>query len=256
MKKLLLAAAGLMALGGSAFAADIPPPVYKAGPPPPAPVYNWTGCYLGAGGGFGMYNIREQTLFGGTLANVPLDEGGQGWLGMGSVGCDYQFSLGGLGNVVVGAFGDGAFSNIRGFYTGNSVNVGLISGYMKEKSEWDAGGRIGVLITPTLLAYESAGYSNAHFSGVNLVSAGGVPFGTEPSTNYGGWFLGSGFEYSFNNWLPIQGLFLKTEYRYYDYRGKNLTDFTAGGVPNGNIDNVHPRVQTVTTELVYRFNWH
>lgn len=251
-----------MALGGSAFAADIRPPVYKAAPPPPAPVYNWTGCFVGAGGGYGMYNLREQTIFNvapfAGIANVPLDEGGQGWLGIASVGCDYQFALGGIGNVVIGAFGDGALTNIRGMYTGNSTGpIGLASGWMREKSEWDVGGRIGVLVTPNLLAYESGGWSGARFSGATLTgaAAGSIPCCVEPGQNYSGWFLGSGLEYAFT-WLPWPGVFLKTEYRYYDYKAKNLLDLTAAGAPTGFIDNVHPHVQTVTTELVYRFNWH
>ena len=50
MKKILLAAAALTALAAApAMAADLarPEPVYKAPPPPPAPVYIWTGCYVG-----------------------------------------------------------------------------------------------------------------------------------------------------------------------------------------------------------------
>ncbi len=40
---------------GSAMAADMPvkaPMLMKA--PPPA--YSWTGCYIGGGGGYGMWN--------------------------------------------------------------------------------------------------------------------------------------------------------------------------------------------------------
>ena len=49
-----LISVGLMS--GAAMAADLPmpapAPVYKA---PPPPVYNWTGCYIGGGGGYGMW---------------------------------------------------------------------------------------------------------------------------------------------------------------------------------------------------------
>src|SRR5262249_42313719 len=37
----------------SVMAADMP---LKAPAPPPAPVYNWTGCYVKGGGGYGMWN--------------------------------------------------------------------------------------------------------------------------------------------------------------------------------------------------------
>src|SRR4029078_9436660 len=56
MKKFLLGTVGLVALGmaaGPASAADLAaPPVYKA-PPMVAPIYDWSGFYIGANGGWG-----------------------------------------------------------------------------------------------------------------------------------------------------------------------------------------------------------
>src|ERR1700689_2845442 len=53
MKKLLLAAVGLSALGSApGLAADVAPPPYAKGPPPiMAPVYDWAGFYIGLNGG-------------------------------------------------------------------------------------------------------------------------------------------------------------------------------------------------------------
>jgi outer membrane immunogenic protein len=56
MKKALLCAVALTALTvAPALAADLRarPPVYKA-PPPPAPIWSWSGCYIGGhiGGGY------------------------------------------------------------------------------------------------------------------------------------------------------------------------------------------------------------
>ena len=52
MKKLLLSAIALVTLTGSAVAADM---AVKAAPPPPViPIYNWTGFYIGANGGWGQ----------------------------------------------------------------------------------------------------------------------------------------------------------------------------------------------------------
>ena len=57
MTRLLLTTAALVAIAmtGAANAADLPlpPPVYRA--PPPPLVYNWTGCYVGAGYGYGLW---------------------------------------------------------------------------------------------------------------------------------------------------------------------------------------------------------
>src|SRR5215469_13712729 len=56
MKKLLVASlAGLALTTGSALAADLGQPLYKAPPPPPAPVTNWTGCYIDGGVGYGFW---------------------------------------------------------------------------------------------------------------------------------------------------------------------------------------------------------
>ena len=61
------------------------------------------------------------------------------------------------------------------------------------------------------------------FSGVSLAAQ-----------TYNGWFIGSGFEYAFD-WLPISGLFLKTEFRYSQYGGNGvnvpLTGAVGGVVP-------------------------
>ena len=50
--RIVTAIAATLATGATAYAADIPRPVYKA--PVAAPVYNWSGFYLGgqAGGAF------------------------------------------------------------------------------------------------------------------------------------------------------------------------------------------------------------
>jgi outer membrane immunogenic protein len=56
MKKFLLGTVGLVALGmaAPATAADLAP-YTKAPPPAPyvAPIYDWTGFYIGANGGWG-----------------------------------------------------------------------------------------------------------------------------------------------------------------------------------------------------------
>ncbi len=53
MKKILLGTIALVALSGSAMAADLPARPYKAPPPVAvAPIYDWTGFYIGANGGW------------------------------------------------------------------------------------------------------------------------------------------------------------------------------------------------------------
>jgi outer membrane immunogenic protein len=216
---------------GAAMAADLPPPTLAYKEPPPSPVYNWTGCYLGGGGGYGMWNQDGPTL----------TNGGRGWFGQGQGGCDYQFSLPlsfWSPNVVIGAFGDYEAGNLRGTVT---TPVGL-SGAESMNNAWAVGGRAGVLVTPKFLTYFDGGYTQANFGQVNFGPGVSIAANT-----YNGWFLGSGFEYSFG-FLP--GLFLKTEYRFSSYSTANLPIIGTGvGLNSTNY------IQMVSTELVWRFNW-
>ena len=121
MKAKILAAAALITLGalGSASAADLPMPAPEYKAPPPPPVYNWTGCYIAGGGGYGWWNEDSQVVTTATGAPVAaqVTNGGKGWFGQGQGGCDYQFNLP-LGSwnipVVIGAFGDWEGGSIRG----------------------------------------------------------------------------------------------------------------------------------------------
>jgi outer membrane immunogenic protein len=252
-KAVLLTSLIVFALtSGSALAADMGQPVYKAAPsPPPVSVYNWTGCFVGAGGGYGMYNV-DTTSFEDTTPTSQHTTGGRGWLGQVSGGCDYQFSTANFGNWVVGAFADYEFMNLTAKHTG--IGVEQVAN-LKENSAWAVGGRIGYLITPSFLTYWDGGHTQTHFDQANYSELfppyTNVGFAL-PGTTYDGWFLGSGFEYSFN-WL-VPGLFLKTEYRFSSYNAKTITDLLAGQ-PSGFSERLHPYVQTITTQLVYRFNW-
>jgi len=76
MKKFVLGTIGLVALGmaAPASAADLrarpapPPPVYVA------PIYDWSGFYIGANGGWGSsHKCRDVTSFRGPVA--PFSEG-------------------------------------------------------------------------------------------------------------------------------------------------------------------------------------
>jgi outer membrane immunogenic protein len=260
MKKLLRAASAVFVLAsGSAWAADLPPaPAYIPPPPPrPAPVYNWTGCFLGAGGGYGMWN-DDYWVTGSPIATSTA--GGRGWFGRGQAGCDYQFSFNpGFAdlNVVAGVFGDG---DIGSLYTRSNLDIGGVFAPEKQTGEWAVGARAGLLVTPKFLAYSTGGYTQAYFDQINLFSAtpgAAGPFGTIAAKTYDGYFLGSGFEYAFS-FLP--GFFLKTEYRFSSFDTAHLGIVPAAGAvppaaPAGLVFNSTKYVETFGTELVYRFNW-
>jgi outer membrane immunogenic protein len=258
-------AAGAMLIAGSAMAADMParaPMLMKA---PPMAVMTWTGCYLDAGAGYGMWNQDHSTTttFGGTpnIDTIESTNGGRGWLGRFGAGCDYQVSS----SWVIGAFGDYDIMNLKGSMDPSLVGGPGRGGFSlladeKESSAWYAGARIGYLITPSVLTYVDGGWTQTHFDQMSLMTNLGVLTGTAfPDHTYSGWFLGSGFEYAFT-WLPIQGLFVRSEYRYSTYKKDDLLETNiATGLPAGNSglgDVLHAskQVQTITTSLVWRFN--
>src|SRR5262245_34788152 len=79
MRKLLLSAAAIAALfTGPALSADLRRPVTKA-PPAPVAVYNWTGCYVKGGGGYGMFNQDTTTFDGSRQVGSEVTTGGRGW---------------------------------------------------------------------------------------------------------------------------------------------------------------------------------
>jgi outer membrane immunogenic protein len=103
----------------SARAADLA----RRAPPPmvaPAPVYSWTGCYVGAHVGWGWGNNHHtQSSFSSTFTGTPRTGGinTNGALAGGQVGCNYQFagwSPWAGGNWVVGVQGDFAGTDING----------------------------------------------------------------------------------------------------------------------------------------------
>ena len=253
MRRLLLTTAALVTFAAFAQAADLPPPpaapapMYKA----PPPLTYWTGCYIGAGGGYGMWN-QDTSVVGVGATNT---NGGRGWLGIGQFGCDYQFN-----NIVIGAFGDYEFTGLSGTLALPSASI---QGNENQSGAWAAGARIGLLVVPKFLTYISGGFTQARFDQVSFVSsATGIATGTDVAANtYSGWFLGSGFEYALDS-VPLlsiplpPGLFIKTEYRYSSFSSANLPILTtATGLPTGFSVSSQKSDQTIVTELVWRFNF-
>src|SRR5437899_11163399 len=120
MKKILLGsvATGALVAAGSASAADLGPrPAYKAPPMvAPVPAFSWTGCFVGAHGGWGWgkKDVTEVARSGTSgvggvgTASAGIDTSG-GIFG-GQIGCDYQFA----GNFVIGIQGDFAGARMTG----------------------------------------------------------------------------------------------------------------------------------------------
>jgi outer membrane immunogenic protein len=260
MKKILLSMAITAGFAGSAIAADLPVKARPMAPTPMMAATNWTGCYVGAGGGYGMFVQRHRSLDpqGVPFTALEADTGGKGWFGTVQVGCDYQFSQ----RWVVGVFGDYDFSDIKGNLQPTAPFNGVNGvGSERMSSSWAVGARVGYLIFPGLLGYVAGGYTEARFDEVAFSNINtGLPFVpavTMDAQTYKGWFLGTGYEYALD-FLP--GLFWKTEYRYAWYDAQSPAINVAGvvgGAPAAVIgyERGTKDVQKIRTELVYRFNF-
>jgi outer membrane immunogenic protein len=246
-------------LSQTTFAADMS---VKAPPPPVSEAPTWTGCYADAGLGYGVSNTDHSgTLaFGLPATTDNITDGGRGWLGRFGAGCDYQFKVLNNWNVVAGLFGDYDAADIHGSFTGafplGTFPLGTpLTGEQKERSAWAVGPRIGFLVTPTVLTYWDGGYTQASFNSIGLAAAG-VPTGSfYPSNTYNGWFLGGGTDIAIS---MVPGLFWRSEYRYSSYRSENLIGQggpSFGPPGNGFAESFKQNVQTVTSSLVWRFNW-
>ena len=253
MKKLVLALTAVAAFTGSASAADLGARPYAKAPVAVAPAYNWTGFYIFGGGGGGIWAADQSVQETGT--NIPLTidqrQGGSGWFGTVGIGYDWQFN----GPWVAGMFGDGQFGSIKGTL---QDPIDHVTGTIKMQDAWAAGVRVGYLVAPNVLSYVNGGYSGSHWSGMTLLDLAGAPVGAHTdSFNRNGWFIGGGVENNLNIFgITAPGWFMKTEYRsaFYDKKSIDvLADVT--NVPVGVSLRSNNWNQTISTSLVYRFNW-
>jgi outer membrane immunogenic protein len=214
MKKILLALAALATVGvaSPALGADLGGRYYKQPPAYAAPIYNWTGFYIGGhvGGAFNGSNDFSGLVLSDYSARV---------LGGLQVGADWQFSpswvlgLEGqyswLGNGGLNAAFPGGF-----VYTSNQRGIGSITG------------RFGYTWGPGLV-YVKGGY--AYSDNRDTLTFAGVPVAFILDGNHrNGYTVGAGLEYMFApNWSA------KGEYMYYDF---GSTHFVSPGplVPFGN----------------------
>jgi outer membrane immunogenic protein len=258
MKKFLVALSAVAAFTGSAMAADMAPRYTKAPPPVVAPVYNWTGFYIFGGVGGGLWDANTgafNTATGTCLVCINNKQGGDGWFGTVGAGYDWQFNS----RWVFGLLGDGQFGSLKGSESVTVAGVGGLVFNQKLEDTWAVGARLGYLVAPNVLSYVNGGYTGANWAGATIVgAANGVAAGAHTNSfSTQGWFFGGGFENNLDIFgITAPGWFMKTEYRGAYYESKNsvwLNDAT--NTPFGVSSSFKPFVQTISTSLVYRFNW-
>jgi outer membrane immunogenic protein len=238
MKKLLITSiAALGLIGTSAFAADMAVKIPVKAPPPPAPVYTWTGCYVGGNLGGGW----TSTGWANPEGSSPGDRGDahfSGFVGGGQVGCDYQFASA----WVIG---------IQGMFDGANMKGGVLDTFntdfdLTTRINWFATltGRLGYAIQPNLLLYGGGGAAWVRDHDVELLL--GSPSAAGNVTR-NGWVALGGLEWMFApNWSAF------FQYQYMDF-GKHTDPlfFVDGSGPHTFDINQH--VQAVLVGLNYRF---
>jgi outer membrane immunogenic protein len=190
MKRLVIAGALALAFAGQALAADFPAP---PGPPPylpVAPLYNWTGFYVGVNGGGAVGNSNWTDPNDPATGNFTVDGGLFG----GTIGANYQ-----TGRWVFGLEGDWDWSNL----SATTFNTSCAFVGCTTQSDWLATvrGRVGYT-WDRLLVYGTAGGAFADVQ----AAAGSLPLSDSVQA---GWTAGAGVEYAFlPNWTA------KVEYLY------------------------------------------
>jgi len=261
MKSPFLAGLAVALAVGPSLAADLPAqkaPAVILPPPPPT----WTGAYFGANVG-GIFDasggvvtsagalfddtangagLAGPTAFGSAAAaalggNASLN--GTGVIGGGQLGFNWQFN-----SFVVGLEADIQGTTLSSYATTSGAAVEPATGSpVTAQSNLSKSlnylgtvrGRLGYLITPTLLVYGAGGlaYGGMTFSNGVFLSSTNAAFPLSAvSANYGdariGWTAGGGVEWMFApNWSA------KIEYLYYDLGSVGATAFAAAPVPGG-----------------------
>jgi outer membrane immunogenic protein len=252
MHKLFRATALTSLLLGTTFAAnaaDLPPATPRAPVaymPVAAPVFSWTGFYIGGnvGAGWNRGNVVDSAF------GVNFDNGNStSFLGGGQVGGNYQ-----IGAFVIGA--EAAFdwfANNNNSGNGTTVvvpGVGPTVLRVSANDRWvtTVAARFGYAWDHALFYGKAGGgwVGAGNFAVTNVGTGASVAL-SNSNTNTG-WLVGAGVEYAFTqNWTA------KLEY---DYLGLNNASFTVvvPGVGTDTFTNGGRNVQTLTVGVNYLFN--
>ena len=257
----VLIGASAVALGGMAFAADLP--IHA-----PPPVYNWTGFYAGLNGGYhwGESSMAftgtdtDGLVFGSGLGVaqqfgvIPLTgtSSASGFIGGGQFGYNYQ-----INSFVLGLEFDidGATGSKNASVSLTNVPEGFVaptSTQSAQQLDWlgTLRGRIGWTPIDRVLIFGTGGFafghSNASFSVFNPQAEPPL-YASAYSAASVGWTAGGGIEYAlaerWTNWS------VKVEYLYYDLGQKT------GTVTYQNLDlNNLPEFSTLSGEIRHNGN--
>ena len=245
MKKLAIAASILAFSSAAASAADLAPRYYKAPPPVMAAVYDWSGFYIGANGGWGSsHNCWTRTATAG-VAILPISEGchdSSGGTVGGQVGYRWQATNWVFGLEAQGNWADSSGSNTSSLVATRSVAprippaidaFGLFSG---DRLAWN-----------NVLAYVKGGGAVVDYK-YDIFSVPGGPLVSSGSETRWGGTVGAGLEIGFwQNWS------VGFEYDHIFLDDSNITLNAVGAAGVTNPFHIRSDVDMGTVRLNYRF---
>src|SRR5665213_1067535 len=248
MKRISIGIAAVASLvATSAFAADLPARTYTKAPAYVAPVYDWTGFYIGLNGGYSWGNASS--TFTSALPTFSASQRMDGWVFGGQAGYNWEFNR----SWVFGLEGDIDATGQRGtsaFGPNTTVTVfvppaGVValptvtttvtsSGTFQESLSWlsTVRGRVGFLPSDRVLLYATGGLAVGEVKSTGTVATlttTALSFGIPPgpvaaaamassTSDRAGWTIGAGIEGALdNNWT------VKLEYLYVDLGTINNT---------------------------------
>ena len=292
MNKLLIATTAAVALAtvGTAGAADLPVKARAV-----APIWSWTGCYVGANVGGTRLPTTADLSPGGSYLNAPgtnpppnLQGSGDiatdipalshsyamtpsGWEAGGQVGCNAQW-----GAAVLGVEGDwqwthtaasadaayAAFPNV-----GNPAFIDAAhTEHVDVTQRWFATARVRAGFTPAerVLIYGTGGVAWANFQSNAVVAFGTVPvFGVfngathvgSTSSNQLGWVAGGGVEWAVTNNWSVKAEYLYLRFDAFSYASPLIAAAAPFAPGYAWNTTITPREHVLRLGVSYKFDW-
>ncbi|MGY3489385.1 iron complex outermembrane receptor protein [Bradyrhizobium sp. USDA 4011] len=232
---------------------------------PDAAAWDWSGFYAGGSAGYswgaartyaGFIDDASETPLAGQRPSAGLDHAGLG------VQAGYNWTM---GRMVAGIEGDFVYANQRGQSSATcpaaACNPALLpfdaamTASMHYRLDWLASlrGRVGVAVTPTTLAYLTAGVPFGTVSSSGTVS-GFTATGAATTTPFNvdtfsfGWAVGAGLESRlFANWTG------RIEYLHSDLGSFRATPNPAAGVATSFDSDARVRLDAIRVGMNYKF---
>jgi len=243
MKKACGLIGASLLVAGPAFAADlaVPAPVYKA--PPAAPVFNWTGFYVGGNAGYGSGTNTDPAVSftdpGGAIGFAPYFAAGgnvfpslqpKGFIGGGQIGYDWQ-TFGWAPHLVLGVVADFQGADIA---ASGSATVTPPGGFvtstqaLSEKLETLGTARLRIgWAADNWMLYGSGGIAYGSVdSTLNFNAPGILTFSGSQTDARTGWAAGGGVNYAVTpRWI------VGIDYLHYDLGHTTVTATVVSPIP-------------------------